>query len=169
MLEVERLMGRSDYIRHGDWNVICDRCGMKRKASECRITWDNLFVCRTTCWMPRHPQDFVEGVADDQTVPIARPVVPATMGTTTVKTSASKYSTTIELTATTGLADREVIGVVLDDGSAHWTFSDGTATGTTITLGSYLPYQTTSGNMVYVPSINSESYITATTITATGL
>ena len=68
-----------------------------------------------------------------------------------------------------GLADREVIGVVLDDGSAHWTFSDGTATGTTITLGSYLPYQTTSGNTVYIPSINSESYITATTITATGL
>ena len=54
--------------------------------------------------MPRHPQDFVEGVADDQTVPIARPVVPATMGTTTVKTSALKYATTIELTATTGVS-----------------------------------------------------------------
>lgn len=162
-------MGRADYVKHGDWNVICDRCGMKRKASECRTTWDNLFVCRDMCWMPRHPQDFVEGIAEDQTVPIARPTVQATMGTTTVKTSALKNAGTIEFTSITGIADKDPVGIVLDDGSAHWTYSDGTPSGFTVTLGSYLPYPTASGNTVYLPSVNGETYITATSLTATGL
>ena len=162
-------MGRADHVKHGDWNVICDRCGMKRKASECRTTWDNLFVCRTTCWMPRHPQDFVVGVPDDQTVPIARPNIQATMGTTTVKTSALINATTIELTSITEIADKDSIGIVLDDGSAHWTYSDGTPSSYTVTLGSYLPYKATAGNTVYLPSINSETFITATGISGSDL
>ena len=162
-------MGRADYIKHGDWNIVCDRCGRKRKASDCRITWDNLYVCADTCWMPRHPQDFVVGIPEDQTVPIARSVIPATMGTTTVKTGASKNDTTIELASITGIADKDAIGIILDDGSAHWTYSYGTPSGYTVTLGSYLPYPTASGNTVYLPSVNSETFITATTITATGL
>ena len=66
-------MGRADYFKLGDWNVQCDRCGTKRKASECRYTQDELFVCADTCWEPRHPQDFVVGIPDNQSVPIARP------------------------------------------------------------------------------------------------
>jgi len=141
---------------------------MKRKAAECRTTWDNLFVCRE-CWTPKHPQYEVRGVPEDQTVPVARPDVKATMGTTTVKTGASKNATTLELASVTGIADRDPIGIILDDGSAHWTFSDGTPAGTTVTLGSYLPYMTASGNTVYLPSLNDEEYVTATGMTATGL
>lgn len=66
-------MGKRDYYKKGDWNVTCDRCGAKFKATECRLEWDNLFVC-DYCWEARHPQDFVRGRKDDQTVPIARPV-----------------------------------------------------------------------------------------------
>jgi hypothetical protein len=65
-------MGKRDYYRTGDYNVTCDRCGAKFKASECRIEWDNLFVCYH-CWDPRHPQDFVHAIPEDQRVPIARP------------------------------------------------------------------------------------------------
>jgi hypothetical protein len=162
-------MGRSDFIHHGSYNVICDRCGMKRKASECRITWDNLFVCSDTCWMPRHPQEFVVGVPDDQTVPIARPDKEYSMGSTTVGTTASKNATTIVLTSVTGISDGDSIGIVLDNGDAHWTFSDGDPSGTTVTLGSYLPYLATAGNVVYVPSITNETFVTATELTATGL
>jgi len=161
-------MGRSDFLKRGDWNVICDRCGMKRKSSECRLTWDNLYACNQ-CWTPRHPQDFVRGVSDDQTVPIARPDITASMGSTTVATTAQKNSTTIELTAVTGVSDGDSIGIVLDDGSCHWSYSDGDPSGTTVTLGSYLPYKATSGNAVYVPGISNETFMTATELTATGL
>ena len=58
--------------KKGDWDAICDRCGEKFKASELRETWDNFFVCSKD-WEPRHEQDFVRGVPDDQTVPWARP------------------------------------------------------------------------------------------------
>lgn len=61
------------YYKKGDWNVICDRCGYERKASECRPTWEGYFVCEDTCWEPRQPQDFVRGVPDKQSVPIPRP------------------------------------------------------------------------------------------------
>jgi len=64
-------MGKRDYYKIGDWNVICDRCGAKFKASECKMEWDNLFVCNY-CWEERQPQDFVRGRKDDQQVPIAR-------------------------------------------------------------------------------------------------
>lgn len=161
-------MGRSDFVKHGSWNVICDQCGMKRKASECRITWDNLYVCQG-CWTPRHPQDFVKGVPDDQTVPIARPDIVTSMGSTTVATTALKNATTIELTSVTGITDGDAIGIVLDNGDAHWTFSDGDPSGTTVTLGSFLPYLSTSGNTVYVASLTNETFQTATELTATGL
>jgi len=60
------------YYKAGDYNVICDRCGFKKKASECKKEWTGLFVC-SPCFDIRNPQDFVRAVADDQPVPIARP------------------------------------------------------------------------------------------------
>ena len=161
-------MGKADFVKHGDWNVICDKCGFKRKASECRMQWDNLFVCKE-CFDVRHPQDSVRGVPDYQAVPIARPDVVATMGPTTVKVAGSKNDTTIDINSISGIADRDTIGIVLDNGDAHWTFSDGTPSGNTVTLGSYLPYPAAIGNTVYIPSINDETYVTAIGITAGSL
>lgn len=158
-----------NYYKPGDYNVICDRCGMKRKASSCRMTWDNLFVCADRCWMPRHPQDFVESVEDDQTVPIARPGIVASMGETTVSTTAERNATSVVLTSVTGISDKDAIGIVLDNGACHWTYSNGTPALNTVMLGSYLPSNATAGNTVYIPSVNNETFITATTLTATGL
>ncbi len=56
----------------GDHYLICDECGFKVRASETRKRWDGLRVC-TKDWEPRHPQDFVKGRKDRQTVPNARP------------------------------------------------------------------------------------------------
>ena len=39
----------------GDNYVQCDQCGFKRLASECKMTWNNLFVCKDTCWEEKHP------------------------------------------------------------------------------------------------------------------
>ena len=62
-------MGR--YVS-GDYNVACDRTGFKLKASECQKEWTGRIV-RKKSWEPRHPQDFIEGRDDDQSVPDARP------------------------------------------------------------------------------------------------
>lgn len=52
--------------------MICDRTGWKVRAPRMKLEWDNLMI-RKESWEPRQPQDFVRGVRDDQTVPIARP------------------------------------------------------------------------------------------------
>lgn len=62
----------ADYFEPGDYNFRCDVCGHKRKASQSRLRWDKARVCKE-CWEPRHPQDFVRGVPDDQSVPWTRP------------------------------------------------------------------------------------------------
>ena len=56
----------------GDWKAICDICGRERKASELRQRWDGFMVCEAD-WEPRHPQDFVRGIADFQAPPFTRP------------------------------------------------------------------------------------------------
>jgi len=61
---------------HGQWNVICDRCGFKYKARQLRREWTGLMVCHgpmtTDCWDERHPQDFVKGRPDRQSPPWTR-------------------------------------------------------------------------------------------------
>jgi hypothetical protein len=54
------------------WNAICDRCGFQYKSDQLRKEWTGLMVCPKD-WEPRHPQDFVKGVRDDQRVPWVRP------------------------------------------------------------------------------------------------
>lgn len=65
-------MGSADYLKWGTWNVICDRCGVKRKADQVRKEWTGLIVCKDKCWEARHPQDFVRAVNDDQSVAFVR-------------------------------------------------------------------------------------------------
>jgi hypothetical protein len=58
--------------RPGDWLYQCQRCGFTHYASQIKLEWTGLRVC-STCWEPRHPQEFVRGVRDDMTVPFANP------------------------------------------------------------------------------------------------
>lgn len=62
---------RQDYFAPGDWNAICDGCGAKLKGNALRKDWQGFMKC-TRCWEPRHPQDFVRGQADPQSVPWTR-------------------------------------------------------------------------------------------------
>jgi hypothetical protein len=63
--------------KHGEWNVICDRCGSKYKASQLRREWTGYMVCHgpgtNDCWEEKHPQLDIRGVKDTQTVPWSRP------------------------------------------------------------------------------------------------
>ena len=57
----------------GDYLVTCDQCGFQRYASECRMTWDNLFVCEDTCWEPKHPHfKSPKPLGEKQSVPVLR-------------------------------------------------------------------------------------------------
>ena len=66
-------MGQADFYLHGENNVICDRCGFKRKSKDLKKEWNGLWVCADKCWEPRQPQDFVRGKADDQRPKLNRP------------------------------------------------------------------------------------------------
>ena len=61
------------YYKSGDWNVICDVCSKKIKASESRKRWDGLIVCQDD-FEQRHPQDFVKSKEDKISVPFTRPL-----------------------------------------------------------------------------------------------
>jgi hypothetical protein len=56
----------------GDYLATCYRCGFVRLASLMRKHWQGYWVCPDH-WEERHPQDFVRGVPDEQTVPWAQP------------------------------------------------------------------------------------------------
>ena len=64
------MSGKTTY-KKGDYNVICDYSGFKCKRSECKLTWDGRLVLKRF-WYERHPQDFIKGIPDDQTVPDSR-------------------------------------------------------------------------------------------------
>lgn len=71
-------MGRSRGIQYrpGSFFRQDDRSGFTRRAGETEQEWTGLIVGKDL-WESRQPQDFVRAVADDQTVPKARPVPPA--------------------------------------------------------------------------------------------
>jgi hypothetical protein len=62
----------ADYFESGAHNLICDRTGFKIKSTEAKKEWNGLIVHRDY-WEPRHPQDFVRGKIDKQTVKNGRP------------------------------------------------------------------------------------------------
>ncbi len=60
-----------NYYKERDWNITCDSCGKKLKASHTRHRWDGFIVC-DSCWEPRHSQDFIKVKYDKQEVPFSR-------------------------------------------------------------------------------------------------
>lgn len=94
----------------GDYNMVCDECGLVYRRSEMQRRWDGLWVCGGD-WEPRHPQDFVRGKVDKVRVPVARPE--STSGDITLGT------------ATTGDG-------WTDNGNGTFT-SDGTSAGSSVT------------------------------------
>jgi len=71
---------RNNYFVSGDWNIICDVCGWKIKASDTKHRWDGRITCRK-CWEPRHDADFikarkVDGSGGGGSVPWTQPDPP---------------------------------------------------------------------------------------------
>lgn len=59
-------------LNDGTYNCICPRCGFKKNSAEIRQEWTGLYVCEP-CWDPRHPLDFFQVKAEDNTLPFSLP------------------------------------------------------------------------------------------------
>lgn len=57
-----------NFFKDGQWNCLCPICGFKKKSSDMRKRWDGQMVCKDDL-DPRHPQDFVRGVQDNNSIP----------------------------------------------------------------------------------------------------
>lgn len=57
----------------GDWLAVCDICGFVHYASELQEQWDGLMVCSAD-YNTRHPQDLLQTIPDDPSVPWTRPL-----------------------------------------------------------------------------------------------
>lgn len=64
---------KKNHFISGDWNITCDVCSKKIKASTSKKRWDGFIVCPED-FEQRHPQDFVKSQSDKVTVPFTRPI-----------------------------------------------------------------------------------------------
>ena len=64
-------MSRGWIYRSGDWNLLCDVCSKKIKASEAKKRWDGFIVCSDD-YEERHPLDFARVTPDKIRVPYVR-------------------------------------------------------------------------------------------------
>jgi hypothetical protein len=64
-------MGVQSVTRSYEYNALCDVCKFKYKASQLRLRWDGLQVCKWD-WEQRHPADFYRGRNDAHKLPWTR-------------------------------------------------------------------------------------------------
>ena len=96
-----------NYFDDGAWNVICDVCSKKIKASEAKMRWDGFIVCPLD-YETRQPQDFVKARADKITVPFTRPRPP------------DEFVFSCDLFTSSGVADVGVADCAQADNSQWW-------------------------------------------------
>lgn len=79
----------------GEWNVLCDSCGRKFKASELKKRWDGFMVCAED-WEPRHIADFIKAPKGEKPIPWSRPEPSdVSVGPTYISTSTGTQDTDI--------------------------------------------------------------------------
>lgn len=134
----------------GDFYRNCDVCGFKYRASETRRRWDNLMVCDDD-WEPQHPQDFVRGRKDRQSVPDPRPEPTMQfVGTlnTTLTADASPGASTLNVASTTRYLVGDRIAVTLANGDVFATHISDVVSAVQITIIPVLPGSASSGALI---------------------
>jgi len=172
----------------GDWKMICDRCGSTFLRSQMAEEWTGLWVCTKGCFQTRHPQDFVESVPDDPSVPVSRPDVVQSVGETTLSDDMTADTKRVFIVCLTGLAEDDPIGIETNySKGTHWSFIEDLETlsgdplvdsedspvldadGETVTaadgysgyictLNTSIFFAADMGNAVYLPSLNNEEW-----------
>lgn len=144
------LMADDRHYVHGDWYRIDDRTGFKVRAKRTRKEWTGLIVDKDR-WEYRHPQDFVKGVIDDQTVPEPRPrQVDVFIGPleTYLTATAPAGTTLVSVQSSARFLNNDMIEVMLDTGVFFSTCVLNVPSQTSITLENPLPWQASVDNVI---------------------
>jgi hypothetical protein len=146
-------MRTKDNYVHGAHNVICDRSGFKVKSTDVKREW-NHSVVRREDFEKRHPQDYVRGVRDIQSVADPRPGAPdsPTHSETTLDAAEVAGQTVLSVTATTNMTAGDSIMVEMDDGTFHLSTIASFSAGDTVTIADATPSKAASGNKVVIAS-----------------
>lgn len=132
------------YYNPGDHYILDDMTGFKRRASKCEIIpggqTGNLYVERGHHFEVEHPQDFVQGIPDEQWVPIprSRQVDQFMIVSTNVSAPASTGATSVEVYSTARMTVGDTIQIMLDSGDT-FTTTIASIAGATLGLGTPLP------------------------------
>lgn len=119
--------------RSYEYNVICDVCRRKMKASDLRKRWDGFMVCKDD-WEPRHPLDFYRPKNDTHVLPFTRPDVEVeTSYTPTVAVTTTGTVTTTGKYVTDSLNTRINFVVQLTPADPRGSTDTTAATGVTCT------------------------------------
>lgn len=141
-------MGRKLHYRPGSYYVTDDRTGFPQRAERTRMQWNRLRVDESV-WEPRQPQDLVRGVKDDQTVPNARPLAPATFVGPIygqLAQAGAPGDDYVVLDSTANMQIGDYVGVMMNDGVVFDTGIIGFGTGDTVFLATELLLNAASGN-----------------------
>lgn len=137
------------YEKGGFWRVD-DRSGARVRGYDTREEWNGAIVDKAD-WEPRHPQEFLRSVKDDQHVDKARPVPPLTFvgpDETAIGTAALAGATTINVTSSAGFVVGDPIRIALDNLNMFFSTIKAIPDGFNITLTTPLPFSAASGNLV---------------------
>lgn len=147
----------------GQWYRICDRTGFKIRDTCTKKEWNNRIV-REQSWEPRQPQDFVQGIADDQTVVDARPrqlnEFQGPLGTTIMNPSPAGAEF-IVVQSTVRMVPTDVLAIMLDTGENFYVQVGDVLNNNLLKLALPLPYSVSSGNVVIDTSAMSNPVIVA--------
>lgn len=145
-------MGRKLHYKPGSWYQTDDRTGFPQRTDRMRKEWDGLIVDRRV-WEPRQPQDLVRGVRDNQNVDNARPLAPHVFvgpTETTLAATVAVLGITGTLASNFGIVSGNTLSIMLDSGAPFLVvvyLNPGVPGG--IVFSVPLPYQASSGNVVY--------------------
>ena len=104
--------------------MLDDQTGQKVRASETQEQWDGKIVHKNN-FEPRHPQDFVRAIKDDQSVPFSRPrAVDSFIGplTTTLTQDAAAGAILLYVASNVRMQTADRITIFLLNGDTFTTF-----------------------------------------------
>jgi hypothetical protein len=143
-------MGTDRHYVPGEFYQVDDRTGFPQRSRRMRKEWTNAIVDKNR-WEARHPQDFVRGVVDDQTVPEPRPRQTDTfLGvlSTTLTASANAGALGLLVASSTRMLIGDVVEIMLDTGNYFRSTIGSVPTLNSINIANPLPYSAAAGNIV---------------------
>ena len=133
----------------GDYYIQDDRSGLKIRASDAVKEWNGLMVYHKDA-EPRHPQDFVKGESDKQSVDDPRPRTTDKFITvvTYLSDDADIGDTTLSVDSSGKFVANNSIGVTLTTGDIHLTTVSSAPTSTSIIINDAIPGSAETDGMV---------------------